>query len=86
MAVLTPDELAEMRRDVTRRFAEQDWDRLIFNAAVQGLEDNFEITTRGVWRGVITSAVAPLGYVPTDEFRDAVVAAFMKQKARREGA
>ena len=82
MAILTSSELAEGRQDVARRHPAVDYVKQDINAALQGLEDQLDNTTRGVWRGVITSAMSP--FVPTDEQRDAIVAAFLRLKARSE--
>ena len=82
MAVLESSELAEGRQDVARRHPAVDYVKQDINAALQGLEDQLDNTTRGVWRGVITSAMSP--FVPTDVQRDAIVAAFLRLKARRE--
>ena len=82
MVVLESSELAEGRQDVARRHPAVNYVKPDINAALQGLEDQLENTTRGVWRGVITSAMSP--FVPTDVQRDAIIAAFLRLKARRE--
>ena len=82
MAVLTPDELAEGRRDVTLRLPGVNYVKPDINAAIQALEDLFETTGRGNARGAITSAMAP--FIPTDVQRDAIIAAWLRQKGKRE--
>lgn len=82
MAILTPDELAEGRRDVTLRLPAVNYVKPDINAALQAVEDAFESSTRGSWRGAINAAMAP--FVPTDSQRDAIIAAWLRQKGRRE--
>jgi len=82
MPVLTNLELAELRRDVALRLPLVTYVKSDINAGTQAVEDAFENTSRGIWRGAITAAMAP--FVPTDEQRDAIIAAWLRQKGKRE--
>lgn len=84
MAILTSAQLAEDRQDAVRRLPPPiEFDKPTINAALQAIEDLFEITGLGNMRGAVNSAMAP--FIPTDEQRDAIIDAWLKQKGRRVG-
>ena len=77
MAVLTPSELAELRRGLAKNMAEVTWDKTAANAAHQAIENLFESS-----RGTFASAIGP-GFSGSQKKK--MVAFWMLQKFRREG-
>lgn len=58
MAVLTAEQLAKIRRGVAQQFATQNWDKPQINAALQAIEDWFELNkASGVT--AVNTATAP---------------------------
>lgn len=77
MAILTPNELAELRRGLAKDMLEVTWDKTAANGAYQAIEDFFETN-----RAAFASAIGP-GFSGPQKKK--IVALWMLQKPRREG-
>lgn len=84
MAILTRDELAELRQLATAQGAVANYTKAQINAAFQALEDLLEeATIKAAIAARIDTATAPL--VLTAQQKKRLFARFIAQKARREG-
>lgn len=81
MAVLTPVELAELRREVSRGEGSVPWDKVTVNAALQAIEDSFEASRAGM-QTALDNASAPFAFGPA--LKGKLLAAWLRQKSRRE--
>lgn len=81
MAVLTPEELADLRRRVRRSVGDVSWTKPQINAALQAIEDWFELN-RTLIVAAIDTASNPFTF--TGPQKKALVAYWMLQKFGRE--
>lgn len=58
MAILTTEELADIRQNVAAKFNEINWDKPIINAALQAIEDWFE-ANKAAGSAAIDTATSP---------------------------
>lgn len=81
MAILLPDDLADLRQGAARNQT-VDYTKAQINTAVQAIEDWFE-TNRPALAAAINTATAP--YVFTPALKRRMVAHWCRQKFGREG-
>ena len=65
MAILTPDQLSEIRRQMAAEYATQDWTKVQINAGIQAIEDYWETTARAGASAAIDAATTLLGFTFT---------------------
>jgi hypothetical protein len=82
MAVLTAQQLVEIRKKVAAKHLEVPWTKPTINAALQGIEDWFE-GNKGNLSTAINTASSP--FVFTAAQKKFLIAYWLFQKARREG-
>lgn len=82
MAILTPAQLAQLRRRVARGQVPITWSKPPINAACQAVENYFEDTGRAAI-GAAIEAVAPGEFNAAQKTR--IVAFWLWQKFNREG-
>ncbi|MEE9293511.1 MAG: hypothetical protein V3W34_00900 [Phycisphaerae bacterium] len=82
MAILTADELAGLRRRMAASAEAVDWDKDTVNAALQAVEDKFELIRSDI-SAAIDTAAAP--FVFTVQQKKKLVGATLQRKFAREG-
>ncbi len=82
MAILTADELAALRRRMAASAGAVDWDKGTVNAALQAVEDKFELIRSDI-SATIDTAAAP--FVFTVQQKEKLVGATLQRKFVREG-
>ena len=80
MAVMTQDELVEIRRECAVSEV-VDWDKATINTALQAIEDWFE-ANKNAWAGAVNTATSP--FVFSNPQKKKLLAYWFKQKFRRE--
>ena len=83
MAVLTPAELSEIRRECASAQATVAYTKPVINQAIQALEDWFETTARSQINTAINTATAPV--VLPAPVKQLIVKFWLAQKFRRGG-
>lgn len=81
MAILTVDQLAQLRRECAQEQATINYEKSQINVAIQAVEDTFE-AVRPTLSTNINTATAPL--VLTAAQKRLLVKMWLQQKARRE--
>ena len=80
--ILTPDELAELRRGTSAKIGSPiEYDKATANAIFQVLEDWYE-AEKPIVSGLINAATAPVIF--SNPVKKAFAVSFLKQKFRRE--
>lgn len=82
MAVLTSDQLCDIRRDLAREFAAVGYTKAEVNAALQAIEDWFE-ANRASLGSAINAGTAP--FVFTNPQKVALVKYWLRKKFERGG-
>lgn len=81
MAVLTNNELAELRQDIARDTETQNWDKPIVNAALQAIEDWFE-ANKATGSAAVDTATSPFTF--TNGQKKKLFRYWLRQKFGRE--
>lgn len=82
MAVLTPMQLAELRRETVKNLSPPiDFNKSIINAALQAVEDWYE-GEKSTVSGLIDTATSPFAF--TNPQKKMMGAAYLIQKSKRE--
>lgn len=82
MAILIPDQLAELRRETAKDQPTINWTKPQINAAIQAIEDFFE-NNRAALNGAINAGTAP--FIFPNPIKAMLVKAWLKQKFDRGG-
>ena len=82
MAIIAADEMAALRRRVAESDATINWDKGTINAALQAVEDKFELIRSDI-SAAIDAAAAP--FVFTVQQKKKLVRATLQRKFVREG-